>query len=77
MAINYVDKYGKELDQKLVFGTYTNELETPNLLWLDAKTFKIQTITTTGLKAHTRNKDITKVLLQTQINLIRLILIVM
>ncbi|EDO0923453.1 hypothetical protein G4R21_002368 [Listeria monocytogenes] len=56
MAINYVDKYGKELDQKLVFGTYTNELETPNLLWLDAKTFKIQTITTTGLKAHTRNK---------------------
>ncbi|MFS0534425.1 hypothetical protein ACLILJ_10870 [Listeria monocytogenes] len=56
MAINYVDKYGKELDQKLVFGTYTNELETPNLVWLDAKTFKIQTITTTGLKPHTRNK---------------------
>ncbi|PDI89904.1 hypothetical protein AVK45_12265 [Listeria monocytogenes] len=56
MAINYVDKYGKELDQKLVFGTYTNELETSNLLWLDAKTFKIQTITTTGLKPHTRNK---------------------
>ncbi|EAF4690787.1 hypothetical protein CY683_15105 [Listeria monocytogenes] len=56
MAINYVDKYGKELDQKLVFGTYTNELETPNLLWLDAKTFKIQTISTTGLKPHTRNK---------------------
>ncbi|HAM1380113.1 TPA: hypothetical protein H9324_002969, partial [Listeria monocytogenes] len=47
---------GKELDQKLVFGTYTNELETSNLLWLDAKTFKIQTITTTGLKPHTRNK---------------------
>ncbi|EJA0440995.1 hypothetical protein ACJ7XV_003008, partial [Listeria monocytogenes] len=43
-------------DQKLVFGTYTNELETSNLLWLDAKTFKIQTITTTGLKPHTRNK---------------------
>ncbi|HAC3775312.1 TPA_asm: hypothetical protein GZO40_14885 [Listeria monocytogenes] len=56
MAINYVDKYGKELDQKLVFGTYTNELETSNLLWLDAKKFKIQTITTTGLKPHTRNK---------------------
>ncbi|EGI5460154.1 hypothetical protein GFS95_15400 [Listeria monocytogenes] len=56
MAINYVDKYGKELDPKLVFGTYTNELETSNLLWLDAKTFKIQTITTTGLKPHTRNK---------------------
>ncbi|HGI6636751.1 TPA: hypothetical protein ACJUI1_001185 [Listeria monocytogenes] len=56
MAINYVDKYGKELDQKLVFGTYTNELETSNLLWLDAKTFKIKTITTTGLKPHTRNK---------------------
>ncbi|EAG6721778.1 hypothetical protein F3322_09935 [Listeria monocytogenes] len=56
MAINYVDKYGKELDQKLVFGTYTNELETSNLLWLDAKTFKVQTITTTGLKPHTRNK---------------------
>ncbi|HDI3388762.1 TPA: hypothetical protein PM992_002337 [Listeria monocytogenes] len=56
MAINYVDKYGKELNQKLVFGTYTNELETSNLLWLDAKTFKIQTITTTGLKPHTRNK---------------------
>ncbi|EAD0499241.1 hypothetical protein AFU21_10240 [Listeria monocytogenes] len=56
MTINYVDKYGKELDQKLVFGTYTNELETSNLLWLDAKTFKIQTITTTGLKPHTRNK---------------------
>ncbi|EKZ4805945.1 hypothetical protein QPE80_001700 [Listeria monocytogenes] len=56
MAINYVDKYGNELDQKLVFGTYTNELETSNLLWLDAKTFKIQTITTTGLKPHTRNK---------------------
>ncbi|HEL6627642.1 TPA: hypothetical protein UPF69_001509 [Listeria monocytogenes] len=56
MAINYVDKYGKELDQKLVFGTYTNELETSNLLWLDAKTFKIQTIITTGLKPHTRNK---------------------
>ncbi|EAF5901779.1 TPA_asm: hypothetical protein GHD71_14865, partial [Listeria monocytogenes] len=27
-----------------------------NLLWLDAKTFKIQTISTTGLKPHTRNK---------------------
>lgn len=56
MAINYVDKYGKELDQKLVFGTLTQELETTNLLWIDAKTFKIQTITTTGLKPHTRNK---------------------
>ncbi|MBC1231497.1 hypothetical protein [Listeria booriae] len=56
MAINYVDKYGKELDQKLVFATYTNELETQNIIWLDTKTFKIQTITTTGLKPHTRNK---------------------
>lgn len=37
MAINYVDKYGKELDQKLVFGTYTNELETSNLFMVRCK----------------------------------------
>ncbi|MCY9190094.1 hypothetical protein [Bacillus mojavensis] len=55
-SINYVSKYQDALDQKLVQGALTAELETPNVNWLDAKTFKVQSVSTTGYKPHTRNK---------------------
>lgn len=54
-AINYAEKYQRELDQKLTQGLLTAELETPNVNWLDAKTFKVPTVVTGGYKAHSRN----------------------
>ena len=56
MSINYVTKYGKTLDQKLVRESLTADLETQRLEFLDAKTIKVPRITTSGYQPHTRTK---------------------
>lgn len=55
-AINYAEKNGNFLDQKLTQGMFTNVLETPSVNWLDARTFRVREIITSGLQPHTRNK---------------------
>jgi len=54
-VINYAEKYSSELDQVLKQGALTAELETPNVNWLDAKTFHVPTIGVSGYKPHSRN----------------------
>lgn len=59
MAINYVtkDNMGATLDRAIVQGLITTELETPNINWFDgAKSFTVRSLSTSGSKAHTRNK---------------------
>lgn len=58
MAVNanYADKYQNELDQLWQEGAHTSVIETPNVDWLNAKSFRVQSISTTGYKPHTRNK---------------------
>lgn len=56
MSINYVTKYGKTLDQKLVQESLTADLETQRLEFLGAKTIKVPRITTSGYQPHTRKK---------------------
>lgn len=51
---NYVEKYQDALDQTLQQESLTAELETPNVNWLDAKTFRVQTVKTSGYKDHDR-----------------------
>ena len=53
--INYAEKYSSELDQILVQESLTGILETPNVNWLDAKTFHIPSINVSGYKTHSRN----------------------
>ncbi len=54
-AINYAEKYQKELDQAFVQNTLTNILETPNVNWLGAKTFHVPNLAVSGYKNHSRN----------------------
>lgn len=53
-AINYAEKYQTELDQVLTQSMLTNELETPNVNWLSAKTFHVPTVSVTGYQDHSR-----------------------
>lgn len=53
-AINYAEKYQTELDQVLRQSMLTNELETPNVNWLSAKTFHVPTVSVTGYQDHSR-----------------------
>jgi len=53
-AINYAEKYQTELDQVLAQSMLTNELETPNVNWLSAKTFHVPTVSVTGYQDHSR-----------------------
>lgn len=53
---NYADKYKNELDQLWQEGAHTSIIETPSVDWLNAKSFRVQSINTTGYKPHTRNK---------------------
>ena len=56
-AFNYVEKYGDKLDQKITEGLVTSALGTQDVTWFNGgKSFKTKRITTSGLKAHTRNK---------------------
>lgn len=54
-AFNYAERYARELDQLLVQASLTSELETPNVNWLDAKTFHVPSLTVSGYKPHSRN----------------------
>ncbi|SES02754.1 hypothetical protein [Salipaludibacillus aurantiacus] len=54
-AINYATKYERELAQIIQQGSLTSELETPNVNWLDAQSFKVPTLTVSGYKNHSRN----------------------
>ena len=54
-AINYAEKYQKELDQILTQGLLTAPLETPQVNWLDAKTFHVPHVAVSGYKTHSRN----------------------
>lgn len=54
-AINYAEQYQTELDQVLVQSMLTNELETPNVNWLGARTFHVPTVGVTGYQNHSRN----------------------
>lgn len=56
MAYNYAEKNTGLYDQKLSQGLLTQPLETPSVNWVDAQSFKVTTIETSGYKAHTRNK---------------------
>lgn len=56
MTYNYATKEGGALDQKLNQGLLTAVLETPDVNWLDAKSFKVSSVTTSGYKPHTRDK---------------------
>lgn len=56
-TINYVTKDGALLDQKINAGLFTSVLGTPQVdLVAGGKSFTIRTISTTGLKNHTRGK---------------------
>ncbi|MEH7081110.1 hypothetical protein V7101_21315 [Bacillus velezensis] len=54
-AINYAQKYERELDQLIRQQAITSDLETPNVNWLDARTFHIPTVSVSGYKTHSRN----------------------
>jgi len=54
-AINYAEQYRSELDQVLKQNMLTNELETPNVVWMGAKTFHVPTLGVTGYQDHSRN----------------------
>ncbi len=54
-VINYAEKYTAELDQVLQQQSLTGILETPNVNWLDAKTFHVPSINVSGYKPHSRN----------------------
>lgn len=54
---NYVEKDGALLDQKITAGLFTGALGTPQVdLVNGGKSFVLRTLTTSGLKAHTRGK---------------------
>lgn len=56
-TINYVEKDGAMLDQKITEGLMTSELGNPSIdLVNGGKSFVLRTLTTSGLKPHTRNK---------------------
>lgn len=51
---NYAEKYQKELDQTLQQESLTTELETPSVNWLDARSFRVPHIKTSGYQPHDR-----------------------
>ncbi len=55
MALNYAEKYEKELLEIVIDGAYTSPFITSNVDWLDAKTFKFTQMSTSGYKNHSRN----------------------
>ena len=53
---NYAERYQRELDQTLQQGLLTAELETPNVNWLDAKSFRVPHLKTSGYQNHVRSQ---------------------
>lgn len=54
-VINYAEVYQQQLDQLLTQEALTNELETPNVNWMGAKTFHVPNLSVSGYKPHSRN----------------------
>lgn len=54
-AINYAEQYRQELDQLLAQEALTNELETPNVNWMGARTFHVPHVAVSGYKPHKRS----------------------
>ncbi|EQB34634.1 hypothetical protein M948_20630 [Virgibacillus sp. CM-4] len=54
-AINFAEKYQTELDQVIMQATLTNDLETPNVNWMGARTFHVPSLAVSGYKQHSRN----------------------
>ncbi|MCC2250074.1 hypothetical protein JUJ52_08850 [Virgibacillus sp. AGTR] len=54
-AINYAQKYQTELDQVIKQATLTNDLETPSVNWMGARTFHVPSLAVSGYKQHSRN----------------------
>lgn len=56
-AFNYATQYGDQLDKKITEGLVTSALGTQAVNWFNGgRSFKLRTIATSGLKAHSRNK---------------------
>lgn len=55
MAINYAEKFQRELDQLITQEALTTELETPNVNFLDARTFHVPNLSVSGYRPHSRN----------------------
>ena len=56
-AFNYATQYGDQLDKKITEGLVTSSLGTQQVNWFNGgKSFKLRSITTSGLKNHSRNK---------------------
>lgn len=55
-VLNYAEKWQEQLDQTLQQESLTAELETPEVNWLDAQTFRVPNIKTSGYKKHNRNQ---------------------
>lgn len=56
-TFNYVEKDGGLLDQKITAGLFTTSLGIPRVdLVNGGKSFTLRTVSTTGLKPHTRGK---------------------
>lgn len=56
MAYNYATKDSNLYDEKLTQGLLTGGLDTPSVDWLNAKSFRVRSVATSGLQMHTRNK---------------------
>ncbi|MGH0741932.1 hypothetical protein [Bacillus paranthracis] len=54
-VLNYAEKYGRDLDQVIKQGLLTAEIETPQVNFLDAKTFHVPSVAMSGYKSHSRN----------------------
>lgn len=54
-VINYAERYESELDQAIVQSNLTADLETPNVVWLGARTFHVPHLEVSGYKPHSRN----------------------
>lgn len=55
-VINYATKYADGFDQVIRQEALSVELETPNVNWLNANSFQVSTIETSGFRPHTRTK---------------------
>lgn len=56
MNYNYATKDSGLYEEALVQGILTAPLESRNLNWYDARTFRVSSLTTSGYQYHTRNK---------------------
>ena len=56
MAYNYAEKDTNIFNQKLCQGVLTQPLETPDVDWLNAKSFRVRGLECSGYRPHSRDK---------------------